>query len=330
MFPHTTRFVRSSRLAAALLVCVALGAHAPAQAYPTKPIRLIVNFPPGGSVDVLARAVAAPLSAALGQPVTVENRAGAGGLIGVEAAIRSPADGYTLLLSAGAPIAIAPHLTKLTFDPIKDLVPVAAGARLELFLVARSEMPFTDFAGFLAHMRAHPGKLNYGSAGNGTIQHIAGEMLVSVTKTSATHVPYKGGALMVAGLLGGDVDWAFDSGVASFPHVRTGKLRLLAVTGPKRLAQFPATPTLAEVGLADFDIGTTHGFWAPAGTPARVIERLNREINRALALPAVIETVRVHGLAEPTPLSPAELLAVTQADSVRYARIIRERKITAD
>ncbi len=327
----TSRYCPLRRLlAAALAVTVFFASgHAMAQAWPAKPIRVIVNFGPGSSPDIVARTVATPLSQALGQPVTVENRAGAGGQIGVDAVIKSPADGYTLLLSSGSAISITPHLQKLAYDPLKELVPVAAGARLELLLVSRGELPFKDYDGFLKHMRTHPGRLSYGSPGSGSSPHIAAEMLKSVTNTFAVHIPYRGSAGVLQDLLAGTLDWAFDPGVA-VPHIRAGKLTLLAVTGPRRLGMFPNTPTLRELGLAEFDVGTTHGFWAPAGTPPAIVERLNREINRALATASVVEAIRALGAAEPTPLTPAEFLAVTQADSVRYARIIRERKIAPD
>jgi tripartite-type tricarboxylate transporter receptor subunit TctC len=206
---------------------------------------------------------------------------------------------------------------------------VAATIRSRLLLVVRGDLPVTDFAGFVAHLRAHPGKLNLGSPGTGTGPHIAAEMLMALTKTTATHVPYKGSALVVQDMLGGSIDWPFDPG-PSFPHVQSGKLRGLAVSGLKRYAQFPDIPTLAEVGLPDFDVSTTSGLWAPAGTPAPIIERLNREVNRLLVTPAVIEGLsRVTG-GDRTPMSPAEFLAVTQADRAHFARMIREGKITVN
>jgi tripartite-type tricarboxylate transporter receptor subunit TctC len=315
----------------ASLAGTSLGAFAQAApAWPAaKPIRLIVNFPPAGSPDTIARAVATPLAAALGQQVVVENRAGAGGIIGADAAAKSPADGYTILLSSGSAMSIVPLITpKLPFDPAKDLIPVAPGARLELFLVARADLPFRTYPEFLRHAKANPGKLSYGSPGNGTSPHIAGEMLKSQAGFFSVHIPYRGSAGVVQDLLAGTLDYTFDPGVA-FPHVRSGRLRLLAVGSAKRSPLFPDTPTLAELGLTGFDVGTTHGFWAPAGTPRDIVERLNREINRAVTLPQVQEAIRGLG-AEATPMPAAAFGEVIRADAQRYAKIIQERKITSD
>lgn len=320
------------RCAAALVAGAAAGLPLAARAqaaWPSKPIRLLVNFPAGGSPDAVARAVAAPLSAALGQQVLVENRSGAGGIVGADAAAKAAPDGHTFLLSSGSAMSIVPLITpKLPFDPAKDLVPVAAGARLELFLVARSDLPFTSYAEFLKYAKAHPGKLTYGTPGNGTSPHIAGEMLKSQAGIYTVHIPYRGSAAVMQDLLGGQVDYSFDPGIA-FPHIKSGKLRLLAVGSARRSPLYPATPTLAELGLAGFDTGTTHGFWAPAGTPQPVIDRMNAEINKALALPAVAEAIRGLG-AEPTPMSAAAFGQVIRNDLQRYAVIVKERRITAD
>jgi tripartite-type tricarboxylate transporter receptor subunit TctC len=321
------------RGAAALAASLAAGLPAAAlaqAAWPAaKPIRLIVNFPAGGSPDVVARAVATPLSAALGQQVVVENRSGAGGILGADAAAKATPDGYTFLLSSGSAMAIVPLITpKLPFDPAKDLVPVAAGARLELFLVVRSDLPIATYADFIKYAKANPGKLTYGTPGNGTSPHIAGEMLKSQAGIFTVHIPYRGSAAVMQDLLGGQVDYSFDPGIA-FPHIKSGKLRLLAVGSAKRSPLYPGTATLAELGLTGFDTGTTHGFWAPAGTPQPIVDRLNAEINKALALPAVAEAIKGLG-AEPTPMSPAAFGQVIRSDLQRYSVIVKERKITAD
>ncbi|MGH8703604.1 MAG: Bug family tripartite tricarboxylate transporter substrate binding protein [Burkholderiales bacterium] len=274
--------------------------------------------------------MATPLSQALGQPVVADNRPGAGGIVGADAVAKAPADGYTLLMTSGSAVAIAPHMyAKMPFDPAKDLVPVAAAARIVLFLVTRTELPFMSFAEFLTYAKANPGKLSYASAGNGTTPHIAGEMLKSQAGIFAVHVPYRGSAPALQDLLGGQVDFGFDPGIA-LSHVRANRLRLLAVGSPKRSFLFPDTPTLHELGLKGFDAGITHSFYAPAGTPAAVIERLNREINRILATPSVIEQIRGLGGAEPTPMTPAELRKLIDRDSQRYGAIIRERNIRSD
>ncbi len=323
-----TDFLRSATVA---FLVLALGSPlvALAQAWPTKPIRLIVNFPAGSSPDVVARAIATPLSQALGQPVTIDNRSGASGIIGGDVVAKAAPDGYTILLSAGSTMAIAPHITpKFPYDYNKDLLPVAAGARLQLFLVSRSGLPFSNYADFVKYAKANPGKLSYGSPGTGSSPHLAGEMLKAQAGIFAVHIPYRGSAPALVDLLGGAVDYAFDPGIA-FQHIESGRLRLLAVGSAKRSPLFPNTPTLAELGLPGFDVGTTHGFWAPAGTPPAIIERLNTEINRALALSAVAVAILALG-AEPTPITPAQFGSVIQSDSRRYAAIIKERNIRAD
>lgn len=326
---HRQTFLKT---AAALLAgaAVALPQAALAQAaWPNKPIRLIVNFPAGGSPDVVARAVATPLSAALGVPVVVDNRGGAGGIVGADAAAKAAPDGYTFLVSSGSGMSIVPLITpKLPYNPDKDLVPVAAGARLELFLVARADLPFSTYADFIKYAKAHPGKLTYGTPGNGTSPHIAGEMLKSQAGIFSVHIPYKGSGAVLQDLLGGQVDYSFDPGIA-FQHIKSGKLRLLAMGSAKRSPLYPNTPTLAELGLAGFDTGTTHGFWAPAGTPQAIIERVNAEINKALQMPAVADAIKALG-AEPTPMSPAQFGAVIKSDLNRYAVIVKERRITSE
>jgi len=326
------RFNRRQLLGSGLALAglSALPAQAQTPAWPAaKPIRLIVNFPAGGSPDAVARAVATPVAAAIGQQIVVDNRGGAGGIIGADAAAKSPADGYTFLLSSGSAAAIVPLLNnKMPYDAAKDLIPVAAGARLELFLVVRADAPYKTYAEFIAHAKRNPGKLSYGSPGNGTSPHIAGEMLKSQAGIFTVHIPYRGSAAVLQDLLAGSLDYTFDPGIA-FSHVRSGRLRLLAVGSVKRTPMFPDAPTLIELGLAGFDAGTTHGFWAPAGTPPEIVERMNREINRALGTQPVIDVIRSLG-AEPQPITPRQFGEVIRADMARYAKIIQERKITQD
>jgi tripartite-type tricarboxylate transporter receptor subunit TctC len=326
------RFNRRQLLGSGLALAglSALPAQAQTPAWPAaKPIRLIVNFPAGGSPDAVARAVAAPVAAAIGQQIVVDNRGGAGGIIGSDAVAKSPADGYTFLMSSGSAAAIVPLLNnKMPYDPAKDLIPVAAGARLELFLVVRADAPYKTYAEFIAHAKRNPGKLSYGSPGNGTSPHIAGEMLKSQAGIFTVHIPYRGSAAVLQDLLAGSLDYTFDPGIA-FSHVRSGRLRLLAVGSVKRTPMFPDAPTLIELGLAGFDAGTTHGFWAPAGTPPEIVDRMNREINRALGTQPVIDVIRSLG-AEPQPITPRQFSEVIRADMARYAKIIQERKITQD
>jgi tripartite-type tricarboxylate transporter receptor subunit TctC len=335
--PMDNRFLARRRLLAAgaslaggLAALTALPARAQTPAWPmARPIRMVVNFPAGGSPDAVARAVSTPVSSALGQQIVVDNRGGAAGMIGAEAAARSAPDGYTFLLSSGSAASIVPLITpKMPYDPAKDLVPVAAGARLELFLVVRADAPYKTFAEFIAHMKRNPGRLSYGSPGNGTSPHIAGEMLKSQAGVFSVHIPYRGSAAVLQDLLGGQLDYTFDPGIA-FSHIRSGRLRLLGVASLKRIRMFADAPTLDELGLKGFDAGTTHGFWAPAGVPPEVIERMNREINRALGMPAVAEAIRALG-AEPTPMSASAFGDVIKADMERYRKIIVERRITGD
>ena len=318
--------MKRSLIAAALLAAATL---AGAQAWPTKPIKLVVNFPPGGAADQIARAVSQPLQEALGQPVVVDNRGGSGGNLGGDVVAKSPADGYTLLMSSGGMVSVNPHIyAKMPFDPAKDLVPVAAAARVLVFLVVRSESPLQDFAAFRADLKAHPGRRSFGSPGNGSSPHLASEMMKSMTGTFAVHVPYRGAAPALTDLLGGQLDFAFDPGIA-VPHIRSGKLRLLAVGSPGRSPLFPATPTLDELGLKGFDADTVFGFYAPAGTPAAVVTRLNGEINRILATPAMKDRIQALG-GVPAPMSPADFAAKAAQDSQRFGAIIRERKIVGD
>lgn len=296
--------------------------------WPNKPVRVICNFPPGSSPDALIRAVTQPLQQALGQTFVVENRAGASGMIGAEAVAKAAPDGYTLLMTAGSTITTNPHVfSKMAFDPAKDLVPVAGLARLNLFLVTRGDFPANNVREFLAYLKKNPGKVTYGSAGNATGLHLAGEMLKAQANVFAVHVPYKGASLALQDLLGGQIDFYFDPGIA-LGHVKAGKLKMLAVAAPKRSSLYPDVPTLHEAGLKNFDAGTTHGLYAPDGTPPAIIERLNREINNALAQPAVKAQIATLA-AEPSPMTPAQFAALMREDSNRYGKVIRERKITA-
>jgi len=315
----------------ALLAVIALAATglAFAQAWPNKPIRLVVNFPPGGAADQIARSVGVPLGEALGEPIVIENRPGANGNIGADAVAKSPPDGYTLLMSSGGAFSVNPHLyTKLPFDPVKDLVPVAAAARILVFLVVRPDLPAKSVDEFVALARANPGKLTYGSPGSGSSPHIAGEMLKRAAKIDIVHVPYKGAAPALTDLLGGQLDFMFDPGIG-LPQVRAGKLRLLAVGSPKRSALFPDTPTLAEAGMTGFDADSWFGFYAPAGVPADILARLNREINRALQTPAVRERITALG-AEAVALTAEEFAALQRADRERFGVVVREAGIKLD
>ncbi len=324
-----TRRSRRALLALLLAAAAVPMAHAQGSAWPSKPIRVVVNFPPGGAADQIARAVSLPLQEVLGQPVVVENRGGANGNIGGETVAHAPADGYTLLMSSGGMVSVNPHLyPKMAFDPAKDLVPVAAAARVLVFLVTKPSLPAENIKDFIAYAKARPGKLSFGSPGTGSSPHLAGEMFKSQAGLYAVHVPYRGAAPALQDLLAGQIDYAFDPGIG-LAQVRAGKLRLLAVGSPRRSPMFPDVPTLEEAGLKGFDADTVFGFYAPAGTPGEIVTRLNTDINRILATAAVKERIAALG-GEALPGTPAAFNARAVADSARFGAIIRERNIAAE
>lgn len=323
-----TRMLRRSLLALAVATTGLLPlAHA--QSWPTKPIKVIVNFPPGGAADQLARIVGQPLSEALGQPVVIENRGGAGGNIGGDAVAKSPADGYTLLLSSGGMVSINPHLyARMPFDPAKDLRPVASIARIAVYLVTRPELPTKNVNELVAYLKANPGKVTFGSPGTGSSPHLAAELLKSMTGTYAVHVPYRGGGPALQDLLGGQFDFWFDPGVG-LPHVRTGKLKLLAVGSPKRSPLFPDVPTMSEAGLKGFDADSYFGLYAPSATPNEVVNRVNTEMNKILANASIRERIVALG-GEAAPGTPADFGARAAIDSKRFGELIKSRGIKPD
>lgn len=298
------------------------------EAWPSRPIRLVVNFPPGSSPDVLARAITQPLQQALGQSVVVDNRAGANGLVGGETVVKSN-DGHTFLVTSGSTITTNSFLyAKMPFDVGRDLLPVAGLARITLFLVVRPDLKVRNVQELIALLKSRPGKLSYGSAGNGSGMHLAGELFKSQAGVFAVHVPYRGAAPALQDLLAGQIDFLFDPGI-SLSHVRAGRLNLLAVATQKRSPAFPQVVTMEEAGLPGFDGGTTHGVYAPAATRPEIVTRLNTEINKALQLPAVVNQINAIG-ADPSPMTIQQFIAIMESDSRRYAKIIRERNIQGD
>ncbi len=296
------------------------------QAWPTKPIRLIVNFPPGGTTDLMARAFSPKLAETLGQPVIIDNRGGAAGNIGLEVAAKSPADGYTILASSGSPIVVGPHFYKLSINVDRDLAPIAPMARILTLLVVKPGLPVKSVAELTAYLRVNQNKLNYGSVGIGSTLHIHAERYLFVNKIRATHVPYKGAALMVTALLSDQVDFAFDSGL-SVQHVRSGKLRALAVASNSRSQLLPDVPTMAETGTEVND--ALFGVYTPTGTPRAIITRLNREIGRIMQLPDSRAALATFA-AEPVTLSPEEFTDIQRRDRERYGNFIRTANIKAD
>lgn len=300
-----------------------------AQGYPDKPIRVIVGFPPGGAADQIARLVTTPLAEALKQVITVENRPGANGNIAGDVVAKSPADGYTLLMSSGGMVSINPHIyATMPFDPVKDLTPVASAASVLVYLMAKPTLPVKDAQAFLAYVKANPGKLSYGSAGNGSSPHLAGEMLKEQAGLFAVHVPYRGAAPALNDLMGGQIDYYFDPGIG-LQAAKAGRTKLLAVGSLKRSPLFPDVPTLDEVGLKGFDADSVFGFYAPAGTPAAVVSKLNTEINRILGTAAFKDRINQLG-GHPLPLTPAAFAAKAMEDSKRFGTLIRERGIKGD
>jgi tripartite-type tricarboxylate transporter receptor subunit TctC len=314
-----------ARLMCAFVLAVAYAPLAGAQSWPSKPIRMIVNFAAGGSTDVIARSMASRLGDVLGQPVVVENRVGASGNIGLEAAAKSAPDGYTLLHSSDGTILINPHLYKMTVDVAKDLTPVAPTAKAAIFLIVRPGLPVKTLSEFVTYARANPGKLNYGSAGVGTLQHVAAEMMTRAARIEVMHVPYKGSQQVLVDLLGGQVDFTFDLG-AAIPHIKNEKVRLLAVPGPTRSPIFPHVPTMAEAGV-NVDIVWMSGVYAPAGTPREIVARLNREVGKIMQAPETKTLLAGMAAEAVPPMSPEEFAAHQQKARDRFGALVRDANI---
>ena len=314
------------RAAAALAASLAATAVL-AQVYPGKPIRLIVPFAAGGGNDNVARLVGKRLADSLGQPVVIDNRPGAGGVVGAELAAKSAPDGYTLFLGGVGSHAINPNLhAKLPYDPIKDFAPVSLLAQAPLVLVVHPSVPVHDVAEFIAYARAHPGRLNFASNGNGSSSQLAAVLFGSMAGVDMVHVPYKGLAPALTDLLAGEVQLMFSSVVAILPHIKAGKLRALAVTGAKRLAFMPELPTIAESGLPGYEASSWYGILAPAGTPRDIVMKLNAELAKALEQPEVKNSLLAEG-AEPAGGSPERFAAHIRAEMERLGKIIRDAKI---
>ncbi len=271
--------------------CVALAGPlaAAAQQFPTQPVRVVVPFTAGGSTDVVARIVAEKLSPRLGQPVVVENRAGAGGAIGSDHVAKATPDGHTLLVGTSSTMAIAPHVyTKLPYSPVRDLVPVTLLGTADIMVVVNpNRVAARNIKDLVAYAQANPNKLSFASGGNGSISHLLGEYFKSMAKVELVHIPYKGDAQMVTDLLGGQVDMAFGTAVAFLTHLKSGRLVPLAVTNPRRSTSMPELPTVSEAGVAGYEAVQWFGIAAPTGTPAAVVQRLSTEIQAILKLPDV-------------------------------------------
>lgn len=259
-------------------------------AWPARPVRMVICYPPGGSTDVAGRLLAERLGRRLNQQIVVENRAGAGGTLGAQSVVRADPDGYTLLLAASPEVSIAPTTVKaLAYDPVKDLLPITLVGQVPFFLVVNPRVPAQTLQEFIAYARANPGKLNYSSFGNNTSNHLAGELFKSLARVEAVHVPYKGSGPSITDLIGGQVQYSFDTPPAVLEHVKAGKLRALAVATSQRLASAPQVPTFAEAGLAGFSGGTWFGLLAPARTPKALVEQINAEAVAVLTSPDLVK-----------------------------------------
>ena len=301
--------------------------EARAQAWPTKPVKLVVTFAPGGGADFAGRNVGNKLAEVLGQPVVVENRAGGGGLIGNEVVARAAPDGYTLLLGAAGPLTVAPHLyAKIPYDTLRDLVPVAHIASTPFALVVNPSVPANTLAELTARAKAQPGKLTFGSSGTGGAPHLAGELYMKMAGVQMVHAPYKGLSPAITDLLGAHIQVLFaDTGLVS-QYIKAGKLKALAVTGARRSALLPSVPTMQEAGLPGYQAGSWYGILAPHGTPAAVIAGVNAGVNTALGDADLQKQLAVQGM-EPGAMTPEQFAAMLRGDYDKWGRLIKEANI---
>jgi len=306
------------------LALVALGAGA--QAFPDRPLKLVVPFPPGGATDVLGRILAKRMAEILGQPFVVENKGGAGGTIGTDFAAHQPADGYTVLLVNAIPHTASRKLyPDLRYDPVKSFTPVGSLGTVRYILAINNEVPAKDYAQFVQLARSEPGKLNFGTAGIGTAPHLAMELFMRAAQIQMVHVPYQGTGPAMTDLLGGRIQ-AIMENVPLIPNIKAGKIRALAITGARRSDVLPDVPTFAEVGLPSYDVTGTWGLLAPAGVPERIVAVLNDALVKAVADPAVRQTLTAQGI-DPAPGSAADYGAVLVRESDKWSRLIDEAKI---
>jgi len=317
-------------LLAATALAAALGSGgALAQAWPAKPISLVVPFPAGGTTDVLARALADKLSQSLGQPVIVESKPGAGATLGADYVAKARPDGYTLLVGAVHHTIAASVYKKLPYDFQKDLAPLTEIALVPNVLVVNAATPASNVAELVALLKAQPGKYNYGSNGNGTAQHLIGTQFENMTGTDIAHIPYKGSGPLTTDLLGGQITMSFDTVTPVLQHIRSGKLRALAVTTATRSSALPDVPTLAEAGLQGFNIGTWFGVLAPAATPRDVLARLNTELVKVIKSPEFRKRMDEIG-AEPIGNSAEQMAAHIKGETEKFARLVRDAKVTIE
>jgi tripartite-type tricarboxylate transporter receptor subunit TctC len=317
---------------ASLVAALPVFGYAQDVAYPTKPVTLIVPFSAGGGVDVMARLLADKLRIALGQTVVVENKAGGSGMIGTVAAVRAPADGYTLLMATAGETAINPHVHKgkMQYAPEKDLAPITLVVKVPNVVVVNPKLPIKSMAELLAYAKAHPGKLSYGTSGIGNPQHLAGELLAQLSGTPLTHVPYRGASNQLTDTAGGSIDMTFVSLGGARPFMKDGRVRAIAMTSPARSPLAPELPAVAETkGLEKYSLENWFGLFAPAATPPAIVHKLNAAVTQALKDPDLVRRLNELG-GEPAPMASAQFKVFIQAESTRFARLVEDAKITPD
>lgn len=298
--------------------------------YPTKPITMIVPFSAGGTTDILARIVGLQLGKALGQPVVIDNRPGAGGNIGASLAAKAPGDGYTLFMGTIGTHAINQSLySKLPYDPVKDFAPITRVAMVPNLVVVNPKVPVNNVKELIAYVKANPDKLSYGSSGSGSSMHLSGELFNSMTGLHIQHIPYKGSAPAVNDLLGNQIGLMFDNMPSSYPHVKAGKLRAIAVTSAKRSPALPNVPTVAESGVPGYEATSWFALYATGGTPQPIVDRLNAEVVKILAMPEVKKQMADQG-AEPNPEKPAQLAAFMKSETAKWAKVVKASGATVD
>jgi tripartite-type tricarboxylate transporter receptor subunit TctC len=308
--------------------CLGIGGAA-AQQYPSRPIRFVVPFAPGGGTDILARLLAQHLYEPLKQPVIVDNRPGAGGVIGAEIAARSPADGYTIVLGSPGPLTINPNLQRVPYDTLRDFAPITLAQISPFVLLVHPSVPANSVKDLIALAKANPGSLNYGSAGNGSVSHFSTEQFKALAGVDVVHVPYKGAGPYLIDLVGGRLQMAFENLPTVWPHVRSGKLKMLAVGTKTRSALVPEMPTVVEAGVPGYESSTAFGVLAPARTPAAAIARLSKELMKILQSPDIKEKMTAEGV-EAVGGTPEEYAAHIREELVKYARIVKAAGIKAD
>jgi tripartite-type tricarboxylate transporter receptor subunit TctC len=310
-----------------ILLAGTLFAPAYAQSYPDKPIRLIIIFPPGGGIDTVGRIVGTKLSDILGQPVVPENRAGAGGNVGLDFVAKARPDGYTLAVGSET-LVLSPSLYKqLNYDAVKDFQPVALMAQVPVVLLVRPDFPAKTLTELVEYAKANPGKVTYGTGGVGSAPHLGGELLRSLAQIDIVHVPYKGVAAAVVGMMGGEIDMAFLASTAAVPQVQAGKVRALAVLSDTRAMQLPAVPTAREAGIDKLVVPIWYGLLAPAGTPKAIVDRLNAEVTKITALPEIKEKIQLAGIEPLSGITPEQFTDFIKSETALWAKVIEQANI---